>query len=28
VDGDNLAQVTQKLESAKMKLAKEEPGNK
>jgi hypothetical protein len=28
VDGDNLAQVTKKLESAKMKLAKEEPGNK
>jgi len=28
VDTDNLAQVTQKLESAKMKLAKEEPGNK
>jgi tetratricopeptide (TPR) repeat protein len=28
VDTDNVAQVTQKLESAKMKLAKEEPGNK
>jgi tetratricopeptide (TPR) repeat protein len=28
IDTDNLAQVTQKLESAKMKLAKEEPGNK
>ncbi len=28
VDTDNLAQVTQKLESAKMKLAKEDPGNK
>jgi tetratricopeptide (TPR) repeat protein len=28
VDTDNLAQVTQKLESAKVKLAKEEPGNK
>jgi len=28
VDNDNLSQVTQKLESAKMKLAKEEPGNK
>ena len=28
VDTDNLGQVTQKLESAKMKLAKEEPGNK
>ena len=28
VDTDNLAQVTKKLESAKMKLAKEEPGNK
>jgi tetratricopeptide (TPR) repeat protein len=27
-DTDDLAQVTQKLESAKMKLAKEEPGNK
>jgi tetratricopeptide (TPR) repeat protein len=27
-DTDNLAQVTQKLESAKMKLAKEDPGNK
>jgi hypothetical protein len=28
VDTDNLAQVTQKLESAKVKLAKEDPGNK
>ena len=28
VDTDNLAQVTQKLESAKMKLAKEDSGNK
>ena len=28
VDNDNVAQVTQKLESAKMKLAKEDPGNK
>lgn len=28
VDTDSLAQVTQKLESAKVKLAKEEPGNK
>jgi tetratricopeptide (TPR) repeat protein len=28
VDTDNFAQVTQKLESAKVKLAKEEPGNK
>jgi tetratricopeptide (TPR) repeat protein len=28
VDGDSLAQITQKLESAKVKLAKEEPGNK
>ena len=28
VDTDNLAQITQKLESAKVKLAKEEPGNK
>jgi tetratricopeptide (TPR) repeat protein len=28
VDTDNLALVTQKLESAKMKLAKEDPGNK
>jgi tetratricopeptide (TPR) repeat protein len=27
-DTDSLAKVTQKLESAKMKLAKEEPGNK
>ena len=28
VDTDNVAQLTQKLESAKVKLAKEEPGNK
>jgi tetratricopeptide (TPR) repeat protein len=28
VDTDNLAQVTQKLESAKMKIAKEDSGNK
>jgi tetratricopeptide (TPR) repeat protein len=28
VDTDNLTQVTQKLESAKVKLAKEDPGNK
>jgi len=28
VDTDNLTQVTQKLESAKMKLAKEDPGTK
>lgn len=28
VDTDNVTQVTQKLESAKMKLAKEDPGNK
>jgi tetratricopeptide (TPR) repeat protein len=28
VDNDNVATVTHKLESAKMKLAKEEPGNK
>ena len=28
VDTDGLAKVTQKLESAKMRLAKEEPGNK
>jgi tetratricopeptide (TPR) repeat protein len=28
VDNDNVNQVTQKLESAKMKLAKEDPGNK
>ncbi|MGA8489231.1 MAG: tetratricopeptide repeat protein [Terriglobales bacterium] len=28
VDTDNFTQVTQKLESAKMKLAKEDPGNK
>jgi tetratricopeptide (TPR) repeat protein len=28
VDTDNVSTVTQKLESAKMKLAKEEPGNK
>jgi tetratricopeptide (TPR) repeat protein len=28
VDNDNVTQVTQKLESAKMKLAKEDPGNK
>jgi len=28
VDTDNVSQVTLKLESAKMKLAKEEPGNK
>jgi tetratricopeptide (TPR) repeat protein len=28
VDTDSLTKVTQKLESAKMKLAKEEPGNK
>src|SRR6202050_2687777 len=28
VDTDNFTQVTQKLESAKMKLEKEEPGNK
>jgi tetratricopeptide (TPR) repeat protein len=28
VDNDSLAKLTQKLESAKMKLAKEEPGNK
>jgi hypothetical protein len=28
VDTDSLTQVTQKLESAKVKLAKEDPGNK
>jgi len=28
VDTDNVTQISQKLESAKMKLAKEEPGNK
>ena len=28
VDTDSLMQVTQKLESAKVKLAKEDPGNK
>ena len=28
IDTDDVAKVTQKLESAKMKLAKEEPGNK
>ena len=28
VDTDNVNQLTQKLESAKVKLAKEEPGNK
>jgi len=28
IDTDNVTTVTQKLESAKMKLAKEDPGNK
>jgi len=28
VDNDNVAQLTQKIESAKVKLAKEDPGNK